>query len=901
VTDTVGIPGRRAKARKDAPAQVATASAAAPGPLPDLEVAVPSEPYSPRRVLAILQAAQKALLHATDEVELLHLICGIAVNEAGYRLAWAGLAEDDPEKTIRAIAWAGRDAGYLETTRMCWSDTALGRGPAGTAMRTNRPVLGRNFATDPELRPWRDEATKRGFSSAIALPLRTHTVPFGVLCMYASEPDGFSQADVDLLTVLAGDLAFGINTLRARASADIGLRMSERNLAEAQRISHIGSWEWDLATGTAQRSEELHRIYGVEPGTIPDSSEAFLAFVHPDDRARVKASEREAVNLDRPYAVDYRGLRPDGSIRLIHDEAQVIRDESGVPIRMVGTVQDITDRVTADAERATLAAAVEQTADAVWIKDVDGFVTYANRSFCRVYGYEPEEIVGHFAGMVDSGRHTRAFFDAIWAQVSTGKTWSGLIVNRRKDGELVELEAVVSGIRDASGKTVSFMQTDRDVTRERALEETLRRRAREQSMIESALQGIDANSTPEAIAAVACTELVQLPIVDAAFVIALDGEDHGVVLGVEGPVQGAVAMNHVLPAARAEYLFEHASRGVWTEDWRARPEDGSYGQQMAATGVRTVAYAPLLGSRGLIGVVGLAILHRDRDAFIEQLPVLTTLASILGALLSPGVEARYSENSARARTQGILDASAFTPFFQPIVDLHTGAVTGYEALSRFADGVPPDITFALAARCGLGLDLEAATIQAALEAAKSLPEDAYLSLNVSPALIASGAIRDLLAPVSRAIVLEITEHEGIDDYPTLREGLAALGPTVRVAVDDAGAGYASLRHILELAPAFVKLDIGLIRGINADPARQALIAGMGYFALKRKLRLIAEGIETTAELQALQVLGVGYGQGFLLGRPQSGAGGGPWPAVLPLSGIADKSGSGAMGISPRVP
>jgi PAS domain S-box-containing protein len=901
VTSSGDIPGRRANGLEDAPKAVAAATAVAPRAIRDPAIASPPEPYSPRRVLAILQAAQKALLRATDEVELLDLICGIAVNEAGYRLAWAGVAEDDPDKTIRAIAWAGLESGYLEATRMSWSDTALGRGPAGTAMRSNRPALGRNFATDPDLAPWRDEAIKRGYASAIALPLRTDTVPFGVLAMYASEPDAFLPADVDLLTVLAGDLAFGINTLRARANADLGLRMSERNLAEAQRISHIGSWEWDIAAGTAQRSAELHRIYGVEPGTIPDATEAFLAFVHPDDRARVQASEREALNLDRPYSVDYRGLRPDGSIRLIHDEAEVIRGEDGAPIRMVGTVQDVTEQVAAEAERATLAAAVEQTADAVWIKDMDGVVTYVNGSFSRVYGYEPEEIVGKVAGMVGSGHHPRSFFSGIWDQVLAGKTWSGLIVNRRKDGELVELEAVISGIRDASGTTVSFMQTDRDVTRERALEETIGRRAREQAMIEAALKGIDANSTPEAIASVACSGLVQLPIVDAAFVIALDGEDHGVVLGVEGPVQAAVAMNTVLPAARAQYLFEHASRGVWTEDWRARPEDGSYGQQMASTGIRTVAYAPLLGSRGLIGLVGLAILHGDREAFIEQLPVLTTLASILGTLLSPSIEARYSENSARARTQGILDASAFTPFFQPIVDLHSGAVTGYEALSRFTDGVPPDITFALAARCGLGLQLEAATILAALEAATNLPPNAYLSLNVSPALIASGATRELLASASRPLVLEITEHVGIDDYPTLREELAALGPRVRIAVDDAGAGYASLRHILELAPAFVKLDIGLIRGINADPARQALIAGMGYFALKRKLRLIAEGIETPAELNTLQVLGVGYGQGFLLGRPQNGRGSGPWPATVPLPGRAAQDPAAPVGTVPPGP
>jgi EAL domain-containing protein (putative c-di-GMP-specific phosphodiesterase class I) len=257
--------------------------------------------------------------------------------------------------------------------------------------------------------------------------------------------------------------------------------------------------------------------------------------------------------------------------------------------------------------------------------------------------------------------------------------------------------------------------------------------------------------------------------------------------------------------------------------------------------------------------------------------------AIIGALVAPGLEARHREDDARASVQAILDTRAFTPFFQPIVEFHTGAVVGYEALSRFGNGIPPDAVFALAVRAGLGIELETATLVAALEAATILPPGAYLSVNASPALIGSSALPLVLGGLRRAIVLEVTEHVVIDDYPALRHALAGLGPTVRLAVDDAGAGYASLRHILELAPDFVKLDIGLTRGIDADPARQALIAGIGYFALKRKLRLIAEGIETVAELQALRQLGIDYGQGYLLGSPQSGRGPGPWPTKISLS------------------
>jgi PAS domain S-box-containing protein len=669
---------------------------------------------------------------------------------------------------------------------------------------------------------------------------------------------------------------------RERTRLGEGLRMSERNLAEAQRISHIGSWEWDLATDTAQRSDELHRIYGVEPGTIPGTTEAFLAFVHPDDRARVQASERAAITGAGQYALDYRAVRPDGSIRNVQDRAEVVRDPSGVPVRMIGTVQDVTEQVAAEADRTRLVSAIDQTAESVWMQDLDNIVTYVNRAFSRTYGYEPGEIVGRHAGIVDSGRQEPAFFAELWASVASGRTWTGSIVNRRKDGTLFEVEAVISGIRDAAGRHLGYMQTDRDVTRERALEGALARRARERDMIEAALERIDSGSTPEVIAAVACAEMIGLPNVDSAFVIALDGEDHGLVLGVEGLVAVVFAASRILPGPRAHYLWERASVGIWTEKWRARSEDGTYGEQVAATGLHTVAYAPLRGPSGVIGVVGFATHGPTQDDLVEELPVLTTLASLLGTLLSPGLEARYREDDARASVQAILDTAAFIPFFQPIVDLHSGAVVGYEALSRFADGIPPDAVFALAVRAGLGIELETATLGAALEAAANVPPEAYLSLNISPGLLRSGTLRALLGGRERGIVLEITEHVVIEDYPALRRELAALGPNVRLAVDDAGAGYASLRHILELAPDFVKLDIGLIRGIDSDPARQALIAGMGYFALKRKIGLVAEGIETAAELKALRGLGIGYGQGYLFGRPQDGRGPGPWPTKVAL-------------------
>jgi EAL domain-containing protein (putative c-di-GMP-specific phosphodiesterase class I) len=170
----------------------------------------------------------------------------------------------------------------------------------------------------------------------------------------------------------------------------------------------------------------------------------------------------------------------------------------------------------------------------------------------------------------------------------------------------------------------------------------------------------------------------------------------------------------------------------------------------------------------------------------------------------------------------------------------------------------------------VGLELEAVTLESAFRASDSLPANVLLNLNVSPALVLAGEpLGSILRRWGWQTILELTEHHAVEDYEALRAAIRRLGPTVRLAIDDAGAGFASFRHILELAPDFVKLDRAIIAGIEADPARQALVAGMRHFAVATGCGLIAEGIETDTELTALRSLGISLGQGYHLGRPEA--------------------------------
>lgn len=221
--------------------------------------------------------------------------------------------------------------------------------------------------------------------------------------------------------------------------------------------------------------------------------------------------------------------------------------------------------------------------------------------------------------------------------------------------------------------------------------------------------------------------------------------------------------------------------------------------------------------------------------------------------------------------RAIADDTALTTVFQPIIRLADTEVVGFEALSRFADpaGTPPDRWFSEASSVGLGPDLELKAMRTALQYLPTIPDGVFLALNASPELVLSRKLENLqdVSSLDR-LVLELTEHAAVEDYGVIQERLAPFREKgMRVAIDDTGAGFASLRHILLLQPEIIKLDISITRSIDRDPARRALASALVSFAADVGAHLIAEGVETAAELQTLVKLGVEWAQGYHLGRP----------------------------------
>jgi EAL domain-containing protein (putative c-di-GMP-specific phosphodiesterase class I)/CheY-like chemotaxis protein len=315
----------------------------------------------------------------------------------------------------------------------------------------------------------------------------------------------------------------------------------------------------------------------------------------------------------------------------------------------------------------------------------------------------------------------------------------------------------------------------------------------------------------------------------------------------------------------------HAARGILAESPETRIVAlSAYGDRASILEMLRAGAAAYLVKGSVPDEVTQTIQRvlRGESAFSPD--VASTVVRELSEQLAGKEEAEARRNRVLARIQTVIEHGGIHPVYQPIVDLGRGRVTGVEALARFDTGMPLQ-WFEEAADIGLREELEASAVAVELAGLPALPVDAYLSLNLSPSTLLRRDVARLLGAVPlERIVIEMTEHAPVGDYEALNRALQPLrAGGVRVAVDDAGAGFASLRHILLLVPDIIKLDISLTRGIDSDRPRRALSCALVAFARETSTVIVAEGIETGAELRTLKEIGVTQGQGFLIAKPMA--------------------------------
>ena len=566
-----------------------------------------------------------------------------------------------------------------------------------------------------------------------------------------------------------------------------------------------------------------------------------------------------------PYMDEFGGHQVDGVFDL-----DVVRHGDGY----VSVWRDVTEREASVAElrrsSELVRAIVDSSPFATMAFDTERRILFWNAGAERMFGWTSDEVVGRPFPSEAVPADLAEDADARIRRTLGGSSVLGERIRRlTRDGRELMVDIHAGPLLDRDGVAIGYAGQMVDVTRMAEMEADLAMVGRVNAILSAAVSSLATGSSFDAAAQAICDQLGGLPAVDFTAVGAFL-DDGVLIVAANAPTMVPLQAGDRLPAHRARSLQERAIGGPWAQYWESLPEDGTWGRELDAAGIKAFAFGPIVHGPHIDG--GLMIATRDEGfarTLVEKWASLVDFTTTPTALLAERLHDRRQQIVMRGCLSDILERTAFHPVFQPIVELATGDVVGHEALTRFDGGRRPDLVFAEAWTVGLGADLELATLQAAIAAATSLPPSRWLNLNVSPRLLDDpDALRSVLRAADRPIVLEITEHELIEDYSAFLAAVHSLGRDIRLAVDDAGAGVANFAHIIDLGPDFVKLDISLVRRVNAHLGRQALVVGMRHFSRTSGCRLVAEGIETADEARTLLELGVEFGQGYWFGRPE---------------------------------
>ncbi|MGC8498379.1 MAG: PAS domain S-box protein [Acidimicrobiales bacterium] len=528
------------------------------------------------------------------------------------------------------------------------------------------------------------------------------------------------------------------------------------------------------------------------------------------------------------------------------------------------------DQLSGALQQATLLrTAIDQAAESVVVTDLTPHVVYANPAAARTTGHDLSEMIGQNPRLWQSGLHDEAFYQELWATLLAGRTWRNHVINRRASGELYEVDAVISPVVDSQGVTTAYVAVERDLTAEHQLEADVERQERDAVQLAELMSESRTSYDLATAASELGDQLLALDFIDFVAIYRHGPDTSYTLLAMSGDPEVVRVGREMAPTLP----------DVWVQmmEFRARvrrvdlthlsdTESSPILKALAAEGFTVAVLVPMRWNGRTIGALSIASRVGAGMAGTPRSSVFEELGSFTGSHLGPQFGRDERHEILRAGVADIIASGRYHPVFQPIVELATGEVRGYEALTRFDDGRSPDEHFAEATAAHLTTELELACASRALAEAAQLPGGGLLTVNLSPTSLLRPDTHALLTGASRELGVELTEHSAISDYSALRQILGGL-PDLRLLVDDAGAGYASMRHILELHPDIVKLDISLVRGIDQDEAKQALVAGMRRFAARTAMTLLAEGVETAAEAQVLEQLGVELAQGYHFSRP----------------------------------
>lgn len=683
--------------------------------------------------------------------------------------------------------------------------------------------------------------------------------------------------------------------LHRQARIGMALRASEERLSLALSATEDGLWDWDLRRQSIYYSPGYHTLLGLADGELGTGRDHWQQLLHPDDRPAYQRALHTLMQAsqDTPYENSYRLRHRDGSYRWIMSRGRLQVDAQGRPERFIGTVRDITQR-RADADSLRQAAAVfESTQEGVLVTDARQTIVHINPAFSRITGYSEAEILGKHPTLLKSGHHDTIFYQNLWHTLQTQGIWSGEVWNRRKNGEIYPQWQCIRAIHGDQDLLTHYVAVFSDI-----------------SVLKHSQQELDHLAHHDPLSNLP-NRLLFSERVEHALQRAKRDADRGAVLVVDldhfKHINESLGHNvgDLLLKATGERLASQLGSGstlarLGGDEFAILAEDCAQAEQAAhlAQALIDCLNAPFLldGQELFISAsVGICLYPEDAKTVDE---VLRNVDSALFKAKNSGREgfAFYDQEQteyARQRVELIaglrhaLENGELRVHYQPLHCLGDNRMIGVEALVRWQHPqrglVPPGEFIPVAEDSGMISAIDAWVLEQACRqmvawrtAGRSLQ---FVAVNISSRLFSRGELDQRVAQVladtglpADCLELEVTESAVMDDpdqAQALLERLRSLG--VRLAIDDFGTGYSSLARLKRLPVHKLKLDQSFVAGLPHDKDDLVITHAVIALAHNMDMKVLAEGVERSEQLEHLRRLGCDYVQGYLLGRPLAAA------------------------------
>ncbi|MBS1139033.1 MAG: diguanylate cyclase/phosphodiesterase with sensor(s) [Proteobacteria bacterium] len=667
------------------------------------------------------------------------------------------------------------------------------------------------------------------------------------------------------------------------------LRRNGEQLNAAQRIAQLGSWEIHLPLMDVTCSDELYRIFELEKRESTYQYQDFFAQIHPDDRSLVDKTLNDSIVSRQAVSLKHRLLMPDGRIKYVLEFCETEYREDGTPLRVIGTSQDVTAQQEMLAQMQLLASAVQYSGEAILITDIENRIVTVNPAFTRLTGYASEEAVGRNPRFLSAGRTTPEEYERMWKSIAERGFWQGEVWDRRKDGAIYPKWMSISVIRSEDGGIRYHVAHFTDVSSERAAEERLQHLAHH-DVLTGLLNRLSLKGRLDQALAAARRDgsRVAVLFVDLdRFKVINDTLGHHVgdelLIEVANRLRDGVRDSDVVARVGGDEFVimlsgvEHTSAVAMVAEKLVFSVGQSYqveGYDLYSTPSIGIAIYPTDGEDG-------DVLMKNADAAMYH-------AKMAGRNNFQFFDARMNEvalerlNTEHALRRALAN-NEFCLYYQPVIDLASNRVAGLEALIRWNH---PEKGLLLPGKF-IGIAEETGLIQPLGEwvlwaACRQLADfvaagisDVRMAINISAIQMRNGNLPLLVRGVIEAydihpsdLIFEITESAAMEQ-PTETVRILDLlhGMGINVAIDDFGTGYSSLSYLRMFPINHLKLDRSFVEQIGDDVDGALICDATIGLAHSLELKVVAEGVETQAQLDHLRSRGCDLVQGFLFSRP----------------------------------